>query len=178
MRSRLLICALGLGTTLCVSCATHETTPVAVQENKAARPTTSSATAWDPGAAPQPITRLAPETSTTTAPEVAASNQQLQSAENALGQDQLDQEHLPQTHTVTVHAPAPAPRPAPRPAPAPGPAFPQMPKLPEFPVPAPPPPPKIPTAIPIPPEVQGGIDQIPKPPPLPRPEDIYIPLPH
>lgn len=29
MRSRLLICVLGLGTTLCVSCTTHETTPVA-----------------------------------------------------------------------------------------------------------------------------------------------------
>ncbi|HBC8576324.1 TPA: cell envelope integrity protein TolA [Corynebacterium striatum] len=168
MRSRLLICVLGLGTTLCVSCTTHETTPVAMQEDKTARPTTSSATAWDPGAAPQPITRLAPETSATTAPEVAAPNQELQSAENALGQGQLDQEHLPQAHTVTVRAPAPAP----------GPAFPQMPKLPEFPVPALPPPPKIPTAIPLPPEVQGGIDQIPKPPPLPRPEDIYIPLPH
>ncbi|HCT9181666.1 TPA: hypothetical protein OUB66_002582, partial [Corynebacterium aurimucosum] len=38
-------------------------------------------------------------------------------------------------------------------------------------------PPRVPTSIPIPPEVQAGLDRIPTLPPLPRAEDIRIDVP-
>lgn len=116
--------------------------------------TSTQPTSWEPNALPQPVNRLGDTTSIAPAPAEPEPE-----AEVPAPAPTTVEAPAPQVETVTVHAPAPAPRPA----------LPQRPK-PKLELPDPP-------QIPIPPEVQDGLNHIPTLPPLPRAEDIHIDLP-
>ncbi|HIX79704.1 MAG TPA: hypothetical protein H9978_07240 [Candidatus Corynebacterium faecipullorum] len=120
--------------------------------------TSTQPTSWEPNALPQPVNRLGDTTSIAPAPAEPEPE-----AEVPAPAPTTVEAPAPQVETVTVHAPAPAPAPAPRPA------LPKRPK-PKLELPDPP-------QIPIPPEVQDGLNHIPTLPPLPRAEDIHIDLP-
>ncbi|MCQ9675906.1 hypothetical protein [Corynebacterium sp. BF-R-2] len=146
----------------CAATQAETTTPLHPTSTELHAPDASTApSSWQPTAAPQPVSRLGKTTSL--APSAPEKDAPQQVPDQPLAPTPTPAPPI-QVETVTVHAPAPHPvQPPHQPKPKPKPEFPK--------------PPRVPTYIPIPQEVEDGLDQLPKLPPLPKAEDIYIDVP-
>ena len=146
----------------CAATQADTTTPhhptSATAHSPAAGATTHS---WQPNAVPHPISRFGDTTSVAPAPDDGVERPAPKAGKPPAEVPSPTQVPSPQVATVTVHAPAPRPAPPQR-------------RKPTLDLPQPP---RIPTSIPIPPEIQNGLDQVPKLPPLPKAEDVYIDVP-
>ena len=163
---RILIILACLPLASCATAQTESTEPDQPTSTAGHSPAAGIATdSWQPGAAPQPVTRFGDTTSVAPTPDDVEEQPAPPAAEPLVETPAAapSPTHVPspQVATVTVHAPAPRPAPPQR----------HKPKL-ELPE-----PPRVPTSIPIPPEVQDGLDQLPKLPPRPQAEDVYIDVP-